>query len=135
MTRPHKSVGWVKWPDPAKGWCDDGQGGMAVYAVVQYPHWTDYSGEWEPRCPRASLSHHLLYINWTTKEEEILALVPLGASNWCWWHYDNPSDQVHSDCYPFRVTLDDLTVEGQALVKTLETLYGLPVVLATHIDT
>lgn len=141
------NTGLVVWPQPgtsprdssypgrpenhetAVGWYDDGQGGMVVYAIVAEPEWTPTRNLW--RMAPALSSDHFIDIHYGPSiGNRFLAVLPLGASDWCWWHHDGEGGSE-----PFEATYEDLTPEGKALVDSLAKLYRQPVVITTHIDT
>jgi len=128
--------GLVNWPTHLH---DDGQGGMVVLAVVDA-----FVSPATPRKPwrhnpwsRAELiepNHHGISLE---RMEPVLACVPLGTSDGCWWRGepDPKKDCDESPYSPWQCTLEDLTHEGRQLVRTLQELYRRPVRLVTHIDT
>ena len=149
MTSDPVNKGYIVWPEPGprkpdgswpnntvddlpyqeNGWYDDGQGGMVIYAVVLESKAGTMVNQWD-LCPRATLSHLLFGKKDEIQEGYFLAVVPLAVSSWCWGLYKN--GEFH---HFFEATSGDLTGEGRIFVRQLETLYGLPVEIVTHIDT
>jgi hypothetical protein len=134
-TRTFANVGCVNWPTHLH---DDREGGMVVLAVVD--GWR--SGD--PFLPfsrdpwrRAELIEPNHYGISPEGMERVLACVPLGSSDGCWWRGDPDSDKPSAeDPYcPWECMLEDLTSEGRTIVRGLQELYGRPVRLVTHIDT
>lgn len=139
------NTGLVVWPTPgtsprdsrypsrpedyktAVGWYDDGQGGMVVYAIVSEPTWTPERNPW--RMAPTLQCDHFLDLHFGVGDR-FLAALPLGASDWCWWHHDG-----EGGCEPFEATYENLSPEGKDLVDSLAKLYCQPVTLVTHIDT
>lgn len=115
--------------DTATGWFDDGQGGMVVYLAARSPQYQPGPyNEWL-RCPVVECDHYLS-VGDDFALGDYLALVPIGVSNWCWWHSDG-----NGGYYPFEATYADLTPDGQALYELLSRTYEQPVFVVTHIDT
>ena len=157
--RTTETRGWVKWPSGPE-WKDSKEGGMSVVAVVGWnEEWTmccippvnlfygenlvdkdrDFHFEEEgKRCVEV----HPLEDEWFPQMHSdepnptfsdkyqsvgLLAAVHLGNTGQSLWN--------EPEGHMFEATLNDLTPEGQALVATLEELYGQKVVLLTWLDT
>ena len=156
--RTTETRGWVKWPS-GPDWKDSKEGGMSVVAVVGWDEkWTtcfippvnvfygenlvdkerDFHFEEGQRC----VEIHPLEDKWfpqmyslepnptfSDKYQSVglLAAVHVGNTGQSLWN--------ETEGHMFEATADDLTPEGQALVATLERLYGQKVVLLTWLDT
>lgn len=156
--RTTKTSGWVNWPSGPE-WQDSKEGGMSVVAVM------DWNEEWATCCicpvnlfygenlidkerdyrfekGQQCVEIHPLEDKWFPRMHEekpdptfgdkyqsvgLLAAVHLGNTGQSLWN--------ESEGHMFEATVTDLTPEGQALVATLERLYGKKVTLLTWLDT
>lgn len=146
---PHESPipmnqGMVNWPTPstgprdpnypgrcldwqtARGWFDDGQGGMAVLLVLPLGEGRDL---WSMKAPMV-FCDHFLNLPYDTVHQRSRFILPIAVSSWCWNNYDG-----EGGCTPFEARFSDLTIEGHALVMTLTHLYGVLPEIVTHVDT
>lgn len=123
------NLGFVNFPTHLT---DDRQGGMVVLAVVDGTKVSIREDPWG-RAELIEPNHYGIAPGETL--DSLVACVPLGTSDGCWWHGRFGAGACADPYRPWECTLEDLTDDGRALVAMLVKLYGRSVRLVTHIDT
>lgn len=122
---------------------DTGENGMFVYAVVPYDRGLGdrasvlYSAPFMlVRGENLMNEMDFWFATQVGKDDSIdtspqlLCCLLLGSTRWCGYDQNQGGHTGYWQC-----KAEDLTVEGQALLKTLEQLYGRPPLLLTFLDT